>query len=158
MDKDELTKIERMDIPSGRALVAKAAELAEAACPDNTAPPGTTDGPMGELGRALATIGTNVWRLRQRVDVATRSGVGEEVAKMHRNIDGIWDALTDLGVEIKDRLNEQFDYGMPEKVICVEPRPGLGRETVVETLRPTIYVKRQIIQQGEIVVGKPIEA
>ena len=42
-------------------------------------------------------------------------------------------------MEVKDRTGEAFDYGLPEKVVTAQPQPGLTREIIIETIRPTIY-------------------
>jgi hypothetical protein len=33
--------------------------------------------------------------------------------------------------------------------------PGLDREQIVETLKPTIRLKGEIVQVGEVVLGRP---
>jgi hypothetical protein len=44
---------------------------------------------------------------------------------------------------------------MSLKVLCFQPTPGLRRERVIETIKPTIYFKGKTIQMGEVIVGKP---
>jgi len=44
---------------------------------------------------------------------------------------------------------------MSLKVISFQPTPGLGRERVIETIKPTIYFKGKAIQMGEVIVGRP---
>jgi len=60
-----------------------------------------------------------------------------------------------VGMEVKDRTNEPFDYGLPEKVVTTQPQEGLSKEIIIETIRPTIYWNGQIAQQGEVVIATP---
>jgi hypothetical protein len=44
---------------------------------------------------------------------------------------------------------------LPLKVVTSQPAPGIARETVIETIKPTIYWQQQIIQTGEVVIATP---
>jgi hypothetical protein len=44
---------------------------------------------------------------------------------------------------------------MSLKVVAFQPTPGIGRERVIETIKPTIYFKGKAIQMGEVIVGRP---
>jgi len=48
-----------------------------------------------------------------------------------------------------------FDYGLPLKVVTTQPTPGITKESVIETIKPTIYWQKQIIQMGEVVIATP---
>jgi hypothetical protein len=115
------------------------------------------------FAKATITVATNVWRLRTRLidrhSGEVREDVSkEDVKKMARYIESIYEAFADIGIEIKDRTGEAFDYGLPEKVVTAQPQEGLTRERITETLRPTIYWKEKLAQQGEVVIATPIAA
>jgi hypothetical protein len=113
--------------------------------------------------KATITVATNAWRLRTRL-IDRHSGEikedvsKEDVKKMARYIESIYEAFAEIGIEIKDRTGEAFDYGLPEKVVTAQPQEGLTRERIIETLRPTIYWKEKLAQQGEVTIATPIEA
>jgi len=69
----------------------------------------------------------------------------------------MWDALAQAGVEIYDHTGEVVpdggDYGL--KVLARQPTPGVRREIVLETIRPSIRYQKRTIQMGEVVVAKP---
>jgi hypothetical protein len=114
------------------------------------------------LGKILLSTATNTWRIRSRmVDRETGEPVEaishDEVKKICRYIEAIFASLTSVGFEVKDRTGEQFDYGLPEKVITAEPQAGITRDTVLRTLKPTIYLRNQIVQQGEVEIAIPLE-
>ena len=44
-----------------------------------------------------------------------------------------------MGLEIKDHTGDAFDYGLPLKVVTSQPTLGLTKESVLETIKPTIY-------------------
>jgi hypothetical protein len=56
---------------------------------------------------------------------------------------------------VKDHTGDVFDYGMPLKVVTTQPSPGINKERVTETIKPTIYWQNKIIQMGEVVIATP---
>ena len=105
--------------------------------------------------RVLADLGTGLWRLKGRM---TDSGTGrplEEMRRAYRHFESVWDALEAEGIQIYDHTGENFDSGQLLKALAFQPTPGLTRERVIETIRPTIYSKDEMIQVGEVIVGKP---
>ena len=114
----------------------------------------------GKPLESLIAIITYIWRIEDRViDKHTQepkdSLPAEEVKKLSKYTEQIIDKLKSMGFEIKDRVGEQFDYGLPENVVATKPQPGLAHETVIETLMPTIYFQNKTIQRGEIVIATP---
>ncbi|WP_119728140.1 nucleotide exchange factor GrpE [Thermomonospora amylolytica] len=102
--------------------------------------------------RTLAELATNVWRLH------TRLGRDEDTPRIvMRHLEGALDALADAGVEIRDHLGEPYDPGLTLEVLTLQPTPGLGREEVIETLRPSVYFRDRAIQRAEVIVGTPLE-
>jgi hypothetical protein len=111
---------------------------------------------MGEQElRMLADIGTGLWRLRQKMVKPGTSQPLDEMRRPYRHLESVWDALVQASVEIQDHTDKPFDAGMSLKVISFQPTPGLGRERVIETIKPTIYFKGRGIQMGEVIVGRP---
>jgi hypothetical protein len=113
-----------------------------------------------EVAKALLGIATNAWRIRVKLTDSKsgepRDEVGQnELRKLNRYVEAIFDVLTGIGMEVKDRTGQAFDYGLPEKVVTAHPQPDLTKEMIIETLRPTIYWRSQIAQQGEVVIGTP---
>lgn len=104
---------------------------------------------------ALASIATHAWRARGRMVDPTSGEVREDMKRLNRSVEGIVESLRALGVEIKDHTGQSFDYGLPLKVISTQPTAGIVKEQVVETLRPTVYWRQQIIQPGEVVIATP---
>jgi hypothetical protein len=58
-------------------------------------------------------------------------------------------------VKIYDHTGEEFDAGRSIKVLAYQPTPGLTRERVTDTIKPTIYVHDDLVQIGEVIVGTP---
>jgi hypothetical protein len=111
-----------------------------------------------------ATIGlaTNAWRLRSRLFDSLTNEPREEVSKddvkkMVRYVEAIYDTFAAMGIEIKDRTGEAFDYGLIEKVITALPQQGLKKERIIETVRPTIKWNNTTVQEGEVIIATPIE-
>lgn len=105
--------------------------------------------------KGMADIATNIWKAKCRMLDGDSGEVREEMKRVYRHVESALETLTEIGVELKDHTGSAFDYGLPLKVVTTQETPGITRETVVETLRPTVYWQKQIIQMGEVVVGTP---
>lgn len=118
-----------------------------------------------KLAQHLALLATAAWKMQKRlVDSETqeaKESISESDArKLFRDLQSVFSALSDMGITIRDRSGEAFDYGMPEKVVDAKTQPGLARECVAETLRPTItwttdFWKDTMIQKGEVIIHTP---
>jgi hypothetical protein len=105
--------------------------------------------------RLLAEMATGLWRLRGRM---VDAGTGEphpEMRRAFRHLQAVWDALARAGVEVQEHAGRPFDPGQSLRVLAFQPTAGLPRETVLETVKPCVYLDGQRIQVGEVIVGTP---
>ena len=65
-----------------------------------------------------------------------------------------WDTLKECGLEIQDHTGDRYISGQSLKA-HFEATPNLHEDTIVDTIKPTIYFDGKIIQMGEVVVGTP---
>jgi hypothetical protein len=142
--------------PTGKALVPDFA-----AAPNRTRP--SLEIRVEDLTKLLNSLANNAWKIQGRVMVNRK---GEEIRdelkkddikKLVRHLDSIFEALTEFGFEVRDRTGENYDYGLPERIVSSAPRAGLTKELIVETLKPTIYLNSHLIQAGEVVIAVPAE-
>lgn len=136
-------------------------KLAQSAVAANTTPPDqSSDGAAvrREHLRLLVEVGTGLWRIRRKlVQPGTDTPLdGARVA--FRHLEATWNALSQAGVEIRDHTDAPYDSGMSIIVVAFEPTPGNGSQRIIETIKPTIYYGGQRIQQGEVIVGTPVES
>lgn len=103
---------------------------------------------------SIADVATNLWRLRRRL-ANSPDGDQRKFRRHQRDVEAIWDTLEDDGIKIQDHLGDLFDAGLSIKVLAFQPTAGLERDRVIETIRPTVYLRKQIIQTGEVIVGTP---
>lgn len=105
-----------------------------------------------------AKIGTELWRLRPKLQKMTHPGTNEltdEARRADRHVQRIWEALSDAGIEIKDHTDQPYNPGFSLNVIAHQPVAGISAETIIETIKPTIYYRHEQIQSGEVIVGVP---
>ena len=115
--------------------------------------------PDAELARLFRTAGTAVWKMEQRMLDPESKEPRDEFRKVWRHVEAIKDALADIGVDIVDWTGKRYDEGMSLKVVAEEERPGTKQSDIIETLLPTIRFRKQIqLQQGEVIVGRPVHA
>lgn len=122
--------------------------------------------PTENLVRLLADLGTGLWRMKQRmVDPQTGDPL-EQMRRPYRHLESMWDAFDRARIHIHDHTGEPLpERGFPGlKVVQRVPTPGLTREHITETIKPTISLKGSganpdlVIQMGEILVGIPEHA
>ena len=105
--------------------------------------------------RALAAIATSAWRARTRMVDPDTGQAKEEMKRVYRHIEAIFDALKEIGVETIDPMGRPYDSGMALKVISFEQTPGLAEEKIKETIKPSVVWQGRFIQMGEVIVGTP---
>jgi hypothetical protein len=105
--------------------------------------------------KGMADIATNVWKAQTKMVDGASGEVRHEMKRIYRHIEAALESLRAIGLEVKDHTGDAFDYGLPLKVITTQPTEGITRESVLETIRPTIYWQQQIIQRGEVVIATP---
>ena len=107
----------------------------------------------------LLVIVLNAWRIKTKtVDPISKEPkeelAKEDVKRICRHLESIYDSFTRLGIQIIDRTGESFDYGLPEKVVAAKPQDGISKELVLETLRPTVKWNNKIFP-GEVEIATP---
>ena len=122
------------------------------------APAGPSADDTEGLAAAFGGLATQVLRAYGKtVDPATGQP-REEMRRVHRLIEGALDVLKQMGLTINDWVNQPYDAGLPVKVLTFQPAPGVVRDTILETVRPTVMWKNRLVQLGEVVVGTPVDS
>lgn len=105
----------------------------------------------------LCEVGTNLWRLREKMVGPQGREPLADMRRAYRHLEAAFDTLAQAGIDIHDHTNEPVPEGgvYALKVVAYEPTPGLSREHVIETIKPTVSFRRRIIQMGEVVIGTP---
>jgi hypothetical protein len=102
-----------------------------------------------------ADMANAVWALQQKSCDPATSERKDEFRAIARHIDRLLECLEEIGVEIQSHTSQTFDSGLSLDVIAFQPTAGISREVVVETIRPTIYLKGHRIQIGQVIVATP---
>ena len=109
-----------------------------------------------ELFGPLVEMATNAWRLKVRMIDPDSGEPKEETRKLYRFVEGLFRALGDAGIQVIDKTDKPYDSGMSEKVVSREQTPGLLKEKIIDTVRPTVRWKERHFHYGEIIVGTPV--
>jgi hypothetical protein len=172
MARDPRKEVRFPDVPLDRALVALQ-QLEETLQELKSAPPPPPPEPLESmppvvpvaapavsedleaLSGSLAGLATQVWRARSRIIDPETGEPREEMRRIHRHIEGAFEAFSQMGLTINDWLNQPYDAGLPVKVLTFQPTPDIQRDTVLEAVRPTVIWKDRLLQMGEVIVGIP---
>ena len=95
------------------------------------------------------------WALQRKVCDPITNERKEEFRPIARHIDQLSECLEELGVKIQNHTHEPFDSGQSLEVIAFQPTAGISRDVVIETIRPTVYLKGIRIQMGQVIVATP---
>jgi len=115
-------------------------------------PPGEPE-PMVVAPRVLAELATGLWRLRTKVTEPGTDVARPEMRSVRRQVEWMWGVLTDAGLDVQSHDQQPTDPGQSLNVLASQPVPGLDRERVLETVRPTVYLAGRVIQRGEVIIG-----
>jgi len=107
------------------------------------------------LLNSLAQIATNAWRARIKMVDSCTGEAKEEMKRVYRHIEAIFDALEQIELDTIDPTGQKYDSGMALKVVSFERTPGLSKEEIKETIKPSVKWRGQLIQRGEVIVGTP---
>lgn len=125
--------------------------------PEAVAPRDPAPQNEGQALAALCDIALHAWRLQRRMTDRATKEVKDEHRPLARHVTAILDTLEGVGLTLRDRETEAYDYGLPEKVVAAERSAAVSRETVLETIRPTLFFRNQIVKAGEIIIALPLE-
>ncbi|MFD6987998.1 hypothetical protein [Streptomyces sp. NPDC059943] len=127
---------------------------------DSVGGPGADDGPQLPGAddpldaKALADAATNLWRAQRRL---TRQGeaASSRSRQTGRYLRSCREALDDAGLLVQEHEGDAFHTGRSLEALTFQEDPSLTDETVLETIRPTIYLHGRRIQMGQVIVGCP---
>jgi hypothetical protein len=108
-----------------------------------------------ESVKLLVSLATELFRLRQKMVKPGTSEPREEVRRAWRHAETMGELFQQAGYEVQDHTGKRFEIGLDLSVVAYQPTAGIDRETIIETIRPSIYHQGVQIQRGEVVVGKP---
>lgn len=113
------------------------------------------EGAVKNRASFFAALATRLWRVRQKMIKPGTDEPLDATGGAFRHLLSVFDLLEQEGIQLKDHTNEPFDSGMMVNVIAYEPCPGLQRDMVIETIKPTVFCAGQPIQIAEVIVGTP---
>ena len=100
-------------------------------------------------------LANSAWDLRRSTTDLRSPDANPSISRIARHVDRLWESLEQVGVNIQDHTNQPFDSGQSLDVLAFQPTPGIDREVVIETIRPTVYLQDHRIQVGQIIVATP---
>lgn len=136
-------------------LLAQAQATTPAETPDPTVDPavGPAVGPAPDE-TALATAATNLWRAERKLTPPGERPTARD-RQAARYLRTCAEALAEAGLVVQEHDGDGFNSGRALEVLVYQEHPGLAAETVLETVRPSIYLHGRLVQMGQVIVGTP---
>jgi hypothetical protein len=101
----------------------------------------------------LSEVAVGAWRLKKKMTDPSSGEPLNEMSRAYRHLESVFITLEKEGVEIQDHDGQPFDAGLSIKVLTYQPIPNIEKEYVLETIKPSIYLKGETILMGEVIVA-----
>ena len=132
-------------------------QLAEQMAMQEGTHPGATlteNGPEA-FDALLAEVATGLWRARKNMTQNNGEHPNEGMERPYRHVASVIDALEAEAVTLKDHTGEKWADGRAIVVLAFQETANLNAETIIETIRPSIFCKGRHIQMAQVIVGTP---
>lgn len=115
-----------------------------------------------DVKELVSSLAIEIWRLEKRIDKAKNSlinSLNKESVYILDQMQRIKDVFKKQEIEFCEHTGTAYNDGLSLKVLHVEEVDGLpkGKMQVIETVKPSVYFKGQVIFYGEVIVGKSNE-
>lgn len=104
----------------------------------------------------MADLATNLWRVAKKLTGEQNGDATRGRRMASRHAQAAQESLAEAGIQVQDHDGTPFHPGLSLDVIAYEARPGTASETVVETVRPSVYRAGRCIQTGQVIVAQPV--
>jgi hypothetical protein len=104
----------------------------------------------------LAEIAISLWRVERALKKEFNEMGDLETKRTWKHLQRLLSTLNNQGLVIQDKTGEIYDEGMSLRVVSAEEREDLERKLIIETVTPTVFLRKNIIRAGEVVIGKPV--
>jgi len=110
----------------------------------------------------ISSLAIEIWRLEKRINKA-KDGMAKDENKgaisIIDQIQRIKDIFKKQEIKICEYTGTAYNDGLSLKALHFEEIDGLPKGTmkVIETVKPSVYFKGQVIFHGEVIVGKSKE-
>jgi hypothetical protein len=110
----------------------------------------------------ISSIAIEIWRLEKRVQKEKEDmakGEPLEFSLIVNQMQRIKDVFKKQEIETREPTGENYNDGLSLKVLHVEEMDGIpiGKMQIIETIKPSVYLKGKVIFPGEVIVGKAKE-
>jgi rubrerythrin len=118
-------------------------------------PPSVADNPG-----FITDLCTKLWRVDKQLAEVARQIEAPELQRLLRRFAELKDVLHAEHIEWHDYSGQQYDPGLAPRVLTLQPTAGLaeGQESILETVKPTVYRQGKLLAPGEVIVGIPLPA
>lgn len=106
----------------------------------------------------LIMVCNGIWRIRQNINLSVTEQPTPRLQRTKRHVDTLVEQIGNAGYTFKDHTGEPYDTGNQVIVLSTEPTDGLTSDRVIETVKPSVFFKGDLIQSGEVIIGTPINA
>jgi len=104
----------------------------------------------------MAKIATGLWRAHRKMLVVGTHKPRDDMQRAFKHVQSVFRVLEDEQVRIRDHTGEPWIDGRAIDAIEYQPTPGLTREMITETIRPSVFCGEEHVQRAQVIVGTPM--
>jgi hypothetical protein len=108
--------------------------------------------------RSYADLGTGWWRIWRKTLRPGTDRPLDEMKGIFSFVESLKDVLDEMGIQVIDHTGKEIQSGLSLEVLEYQEKPGITKERVSETVRPTVYYKSRLVQMGRVYVDSPMTA
>lgn len=110
----------------------------------------------------IASLAVEIWRLEKRlnnVKVAMIDKIGSDIDPVFDQMQRLKDCLAKYEIETKEHTGETYNDGLSLKALHFETDENLpkGVMRIIETVKPSVFLKGSVILHGEVIVARSKE-
>jgi hypothetical protein len=147
----------RIDESPDLVVISKDVLLGQEAAPSPRPTGGNVDVDFKRVLQTLAAVATALWRVRTKLGTESSAKLPSELRHLPRHVEAAWDAMASGGFEIQDPRGQRYVPGMAVNPVTYSPEPSIPPNTIVETLKPTVFWKDILIQRADVILASPAD-
>jgi len=105
--------------------------------------------------RFLSDLSLSLWRLEKKLTKPGTNQPLEGMSHAYSALTSIWNIVIQSGLTVREYTGLLYDPGLPVAVNGYEEIPEILESTIINTIKPAVFLHGNTVQPGEVIVGLP---
>jgi hypothetical protein len=109
--------------------------------------------PVPKITSQLCSLGVEIWRLKKKLQKINEKLNQADANSINFTLDKVSRLLRQADIEIIDLTNQKYIDGLNVDILSYSEGPET-KNTIIETVEPTIKYKNSVIKRAKIIVSR----